>query len=194
MCPAWEKDAANMDHVMLWAACCTCFSLVGGDNYPLSMTPELIYPMGMLRWTATQPPTVEQVIIKASKQTPSGEEWKVYLGRTDNKLCPVSAVVAHLAIHHKLGIGPFFRFQFGIALTRASFVNRVRQALKESGVDTDKFSGHSFHIRGTSTTSSKRGQKLANKNVGQVGKLSIRLACSSPKRMTCWTWPVSGTS
>ena len=74
MCPAWEKDAATMDHVMLWAACCTCFSLVRGDNYPLSMTPELIYPMGMLRWTATQPPTVEQVIIKASKQTPSGEE------------------------------------------------------------------------------------------------------------------------
>lgn len=156
-----------MDHVMFWAACCTCFSLVGGDNYPLSMTPELIYPMEMLRWTATQPPTVEQVIIKASKTDPFRKGVKVYLGRTDNKLCPVSAVVAHLAIHHKLGVGPFFRFQFRTALTRASFVNRVREALKKSGVDTDKFSGHSFRIRGTSTTSSKRGQNSLIKALGR---------------------------
>ena len=116
---------------------------------------------------------------------------KVYLGRTDNNLCPVAAVVAYLALRHKLGAGPFFKFQSGTALTRASFVNRVRKALKEAGMDADKFSGHSFRIGAASTAAAGRSGGLSNKNVGEVGKFGIPLVHSSPKGPACR--PVSGT-
>ena len=48
------------------------------------------------------------------------------------------------------------RVSFGHHLLRASFVNRVQKALKESGIDADKFSGHSFRI-GAASTAAARG-------------------------------------
>ena len=43
-------------------------------------------------------PTLVQVRIKASKTDPFRKGVVVYLGRTDNDLCPVGAVAAYLAV------------------------------------------------------------------------------------------------
>ena len=43
-------------------------------------------------------PTLVQVRIKASKMDPFRKRVVVYLGRTDNDLCPVVAVAAYLAV------------------------------------------------------------------------------------------------
>ena len=40
--------------------------------------------------------------------------------------------------------GPFFVFKGGEPLSREIFVRRVRAALREVGVDSDKYAGHIF--------------------------------------------------
>ena len=58
---AWEKDAANRDHVMLWAACSSCFfgflrsgeiAIPSAKDYD----PGAHLSYGDVHWTATQPP------------------------------------------------------------------------------------------------------------------------------------------
>ena len=106
---------------------------------------------------------------------------KVYLGRTDNNLCPVAAVVAYLALRHKLGAGPFFKFQSGTALTRASFVDRVRKALKEAGMDADKFSGHSFRIGAASTAAARGVEDSLIKTLGRWESSAYLLYIQVPR-------------
>ena len=108
---SWEKDAANVDHVMLWAACCTCFFgfLRSGEVTTPSAReydPGAHLSYGDVTLDNTSNPSVVQVVIKASKADPFRKGVKVYLGRTDNKLCPVAAVAAYLEIRHKQGAGP----------------------------------------------------------------------------------------
>ena len=74
----------------------------------------------------------------------------IYLGRTNNVLCPVWAVAAYLAVRGR-SPGPFFRFVSGVPLTREAFVSRMRGALQPAGVDISKYSGHSFRIGAAST-------------------------------------------
>jgi len=43
-------------------------------------------------------PTLVQVQVKASKRDPFRKGVTIYLGRTDNDLCPVGAIAAYLAV------------------------------------------------------------------------------------------------
>ena len=126
-------------------------------------------------------PSIVQVAIKASKTDPFRKGVKVYLGRTDNNLCPVATVVAYLAIRHKLGAGPFFKFQSGTALTWALLVNRVRKALKESGIDADKFSGHSFRIGAASTAAARGVEDSLIKTLGRWESSAYLLYVQVPR-------------
>lgn len=67
-------------------------------------------------------PSVVKVQIKASKTDQFRKGVLLYLGHTDNLLCPVAAITAYLAVRGPEP-GPFFR---GGYLTRESFVKRVR--------------------------------------------------------------------
>ena len=79
----------------------------------------------------------------------------IYLGRTDNLLCPVAAVAAYLAVRGNTP-GPLFMLANGKPLSREMLVMRVRAALLPSGIDTSAYSGHSFRI-GAATTASAVG-------------------------------------
>ena len=65
------------------------------------------------------------------------------------------AVIAYV---HRRGNapGPFSRLQDGSALTKARFVEGVRQALLRCGVSPDGYSGHSFRI-GAATAAAQMG-------------------------------------
>ena len=52
--------------------------------------------------------------------------------------------------------GPVLRFSDHIALTKACFITKVREALTAVGVDCSSYSGHSFRI-GVATTASQAG-------------------------------------
>ena len=59
---------------------------------------------------------------------------EIVLGRTDNALCPVTALLAYLALS---GNGPGFLFLFtdGHPLTKQRFMSKVREVLASVGVD-----------------------------------------------------------
>ena len=54
--------------------------------------------------------------------------------------------------------GALFRFQDGRLLTRQRFVEEVRKALQQAGVDQAKYCGHSFRI-GVATTAAAKGME-----------------------------------
>lgn len=63
-------------------------------------------------------PSVLQVRLKASKTDPFCLRVNIYVGRTGNSLCPVSAVL-HYMVARGPGPGPFFRFDDGTPLSRS---------------------------------------------------------------------------
>ena len=88
---------------MLWAACCMCFFgfLRSGEvTVPSAKEydPGGHLSEGDVTLDNVSAPTLLQVRIKASKTDPFRKGVVVYLGRTDNDLCPVGAVAAYLAV------------------------------------------------------------------------------------------------
>ena len=65
-------------------------------------------------------PTVLKVLIKASKTDPFRKGVSIFLGHTDNSLCPVAAITVYLASR-----GPDSRK--GSYLTHEAFVRSVRE-------------------------------------------------------------------
>lgn len=156
----WEKDKHNVDNIMLWAACCTCFFgfLRSGEVTVPSMNSydkDIHLSVGDVLLVSPQSPVAVQVFIKASKTDPFRKGVKVYLGSTSNSLCPVAAVAAYMAVRG-MKPGPFFKFKDGKPLSRESLVKRIREALAASGFDATQYSGHSFRI-GAATTAAAVG-------------------------------------
>ena len=77
----------------------------------------------------------------------------IHLGWSDQKLCPVVAMLAYL-LKRKEGPGPLFRFEDGRPLTRQRL--EVKRALEEAGASSTGISGHSFRI-GAATTAAEQG-------------------------------------
>lgn len=100
-------------------------------------------------------PTLVRVHIKHSKTDPFRHGIYIFLGRSGSDLCPVSAILAYMAIRGRDN-KPLFRFADGHPLTRQRLVYHLRRVLLETGVDTSNFSGHSFRI-GAATTAAALG-------------------------------------
>ena len=70
---------------------------------------------------------------------------EIFVGKTNNMLFPVSAVLAHLANRgSKKEI--IFQFEDGRLLTQDRFMTTVREALRTAGVYFKAYTGHSFRI------------------------------------------------
>lgn len=160
----WEQDCTNKDHIMLWAACFTCFFVFlcsGEITVPSAKEYDtgahLSY--GDVTLDSVSEPSCVQVRIKASKTDPFRQGVSVFLGATSNKLCPVAAVAAYLAVC-PTSPGPFFLIQSGQPLTLSLFVNRVKETLDGAGIDSWRYSGHSFRI-GAASTAAVRGVEVS---------------------------------
>lgn len=148
------------DGRMLWAAASLCFFafLRSGE---ITVPNDTDYDVGAhlsfddVSVDSFSSPSTLKVRIKASKTDPFRMGVDVYVGRSGDLLCPVTAVLAYMVARGK-GTGPFFRFQDGKPLTRVRFVARVRDALAKAGVDQSAYSGHSFRS-GAATTAAKQG-------------------------------------
>ena len=79
-------------------------------------------------------PTLLKLRLKASKTDPFLKGVDIVVGKTNNKLCPVTAVLAYLALRGN-GPGFLFRFMDDKYFTKARFVEAVREALGLAGLD-----------------------------------------------------------
>ena len=79
----------------------------------------------------------------------------VFIGHTEDDLCPVVAVLNYIAQSDDQP-GLFVRFSDHTPLTKAHFVTKVQEALTSAGVDCSSYSRHSFRI-GAATTAARAG-------------------------------------
>ena len=79
------------------------------------------------------------------------------LYKTYSDICPVTAMQRYLALRQRCGFAtsdPLFVTTDGVILTRAKFIQMLRDVLCRLGYDQSGFCGHSFRI-GAATTASK---------------------------------------
>ena len=157
----WSRSKIDRDAKMLWAACCLCFFgfLRAGE---LTVPSDSAFdPSAHLCVTDVavvddkRNPSMLRVNIKQSKTDPFRKGVAIFVGRTGTQLCPVAALLDYLCARGPTP-GPLFTFADGRMLTRARFVERVRDGLSAAGVDQAKYCGHSFRI-GAATTAAKKG-------------------------------------
>ena len=156
----WEASSKQHNSIMLWAACCLCYFgfLRAGE---ITVPAESAYDPGEhlnfsdVAVDSISNPSMLKVKIKASKTDPFRQGVDIFIGKTDNKLCPVAAMLAYLAKrgNHK---GMLFHYEDKKLLSRDRFVASVREALAAAGVDCKSYSGHSFRI-GAATAAGKCG-------------------------------------
>ena len=83
--------------------------------------------------------------IKQSKTDPFRQGVDIYLGATDNLICPVSALIPYLA---KRGAqpGPLFVTKDKVYLSRALFSKKLDNILDFLHTNPQQYSTHSFRI------------------------------------------------
>ena len=85
------------------------------------------------------------MFLRFSKCDQIGKGANVFVGRTREELCPVSAALAYMAIRGA-SPGPFFCNVQGTPLLKVRFVTELKKALTAIGVDQSQYAGHSFRI------------------------------------------------
>ena len=157
----WAPAAVrDQDFVMLWAACCLgFFGFMRAGEFSVTQAgdfdPANSLCLGDLAVDNHQTPSIVKVQLKQSKTDPFRKGVAIFLGRTQADLCPVSAILAYVAVRPAVA-GPLFVFKDGSFLTRERFVSCIRRALSAAGIDTRGYSGHSFRI-GAATTAALAG-------------------------------------
>ena len=136
----WSWGPWTFDKAMLWAACCLGFFWFMQAGELTEQSPqqnsEPTLSASDISIDSREKPCVLIVHLRRSKTDPFGVGPYLHLGRTDDDiLCPVSAVLAYIAVRPP-GPGPLFHFHDGSPLSRACLVQHVRQALSQAGVDT----------------------------------------------------------
>ena len=144
------EDPSNFDNIMLWAASLVCyfgFLRSGEITIPSasSYDPAVHLSYGDISVDDSVHPSIVKIKIKCSKTDPLSfrQGVEVYIGKTGQLLCPVSALLNYLAVRGK-NPGLLFHFRDGSPLTKSKFTEKFRAALQRAGIDSSLYSGHSF--------------------------------------------------
>ncbi len=141
---SWSVTPVNYEQVMLWAACCLGFFafLRAGELTSSSRQVCTLSPSDIAT-DSRRTPSYITITLRSSKTDPFGAGVMLHVGRTGQIICPVTSVLAYLAIRPSIP-GPLFVHRDGTPLTRPQLVTAVHSALTRFGVQTAGFSGHSF--------------------------------------------------
>ena len=113
-----------------------------------------------------QQPSLIQLSLKCSMTDQTRQRVKLFIGRTNNELCMVAAMLAYLAVRG-FDHGPLFRSEDGQPLTRAKLVSLLKATLTAAGIDSTHYSGHSFRI-GAATTAA--ANEISDSTVQTLGR------------------------
>ena len=125
-------------------------TITAGDRFDPSchLTPRDITVDDM------QAPSMLRIHLKTSKTDRTKQGVDLYVGRTFNSLCPVTAMLRYLQLRG-IDDGPLFFYKDGSPLSRSGLVDKVCQYLHQGGVDPTHNSGHSFRIGAATTAAAK---------------------------------------
>ena len=156
---SWERSS-NPEKLVLWAVSCTAFFgfFRLGElllDSPTAFDPKLHLAWGDVAVDDPAEPKMVKIHLKQSKTDQFGKGSDIFLGRTNNELCPVSAMLNFL-VARKGSQGPLFIDSSSRPVTKAHFVAELRLVLGLLGVPQDHYAGHSFRI-GAATSAALAG-------------------------------------
>lgn len=137
-------------NTLLWAACCLAFfgflrcsefTVQQQGTYDSSAHLSL----SDVAVDSRSSPRTIQIKIKQSKTDPFRQGVYIYLGKTDQDVCPVAAIIPYLAIRSG-NPGPLFILEDGRMLTRQIFKSAIDSVLLEIPLKKECFNTHSFRI------------------------------------------------
>ena len=123
------------------------------------------------------------------KQSAFRKGIDLFVGKTNSCLCPVFAVLNYLCTRG-MEAGPLFQFRDGKVLTRQHFVTVVKAGLDKAGIDSSKYSGHSFRI-GAATTAAQNGMEDSIiKTLGRWESLAYLQYVKIPRKQLAGYWSI----
>ena len=161
------------DHnsIMIWAACSLAFSgFLRSSEFTVPSQSEYdpashLSPSDVSLDNPLQPSLI-YVTIKQSKTDPYRKGATICLARTASNLCPVLALLPYLVLRGSQP-GPLFVMQDSAFLTRSKFTARLREILREAGIDDSKYASHSFRS-GAATTAAEVG--ISETHIKMLGR------------------------
>ena len=155
----WSSYPPDQDKTMLWAAFTTCFFgfmrsgelCIQDTTKGFDETTDLTF--NDVAVDDYQNPSLLRIHLKTSKTDPFCKGTDIMLGRTNDELCPVAALLQWM-VQRGNTPGPLFKFASGAPLTRPLLVVRLRAIIQQLGSDPSGFSGHSFRS-GAATTAAQ---------------------------------------
>ena len=185
----WNEDPTNFDCIMLWAASTLCFfgffragEITTTCTSTSSYDPRSHLSLDDIAVDNPAAPSILQVHLKVSKTDPFRKGIDVYIGRTNNDLCPVAAMMAYLAVRGN-NPGALFRFKDGRLLSRVRFVECIRAALARSGLDQQKYAGHSFCCSAATTAAQCGLNDATIKLLGRWQSCAYLLYVKTPRHI-----------
>ena len=165
----WAKEPCSFNSRMLWAACCLGFFgfMRAGEftSGPADDHPALLSAADISVDSISEPRALI-VHLRHSKTDPFQAGCHIHLGRTYQLLCPVAALLGYLAARPPTP-GPLFIFDDGSPLSRPRLVSQLQATLRQAGILTDGYTGHSFRI-GAATAAAQAG--LSDSIIQKLGR------------------------
>ena len=197
---AWSTHPISPDCRMLWAAACIgFFGFLRCAEFTVPTVTSFdpckhltLDDVSVSHSHSQSTVTTIAIHIKVSKTDQFGKGFHIYLARTGASLCPVSALLDYLSVRGT-NKGPLFLLANGQPLTRSILVAKVRSALSTSGMDADKYSGHSFRF-GAATTALRAGISDAKiKMLGRWESTAYQLYLKAPREELASVCPILAT-
>ncbi len=178
------SENLEYNSVLYWAVCCTAYfgfmrcgelllSSPNAFDRARHITPEDVAT------DSQQDPQSIQIHLRFSKTDQIGRGSFVYLGRTNEDLCPVGALLSYLVVRPKVP-GPLFITQDGAPLTKPLFISRIQHLLSSKGVEARHYQGHSFRIGAATTAASNGVPDHLIKTLGRWASSCYQLYIQSP--------------
>jgi len=144
------KNPHNYQHILIWAVCCTAFfGFLRCSEFTVpteqDYDPNVHLSFADVAVDCKKDPQIIQLYIKQSKTDPFRKGIKLALGKTDGTVCPVSAILAYLAIRGSQP-GALFITENGSILTCHCFSSALTALLADIGLPVNNFNTHSFRI------------------------------------------------
>ena len=117
-------------------------------------------------------PSVLRVTIKQSKMDPFRKRVDLFVGKTGSSLYPVAVMISYLCVRG-MADGLLFKFMDGRVLTRQHFVSEaVREGSDKAGIDSFKYSGHSFRIAAATMAAARGIEDCIIKTLGRWERMA----------------------
>ena len=145
-----SQKPKTYNNSMMWAACCLAFfGFLRVSEFTIpsytQFDEEVHLCLDDISVDCRDNPQALRLRLKQSKTDPFRRGVSIYLGTTENNLCPVKGILPYLAMRGSRA-GPLFIYSDGRGLTRPLFKAALDDLLTDLHLDKKQYNTHSFRI------------------------------------------------